>query len=103
MMGGKLIPIMFHIDDRLISHKHAYIIMLSIKKLQQEYIARDPLMVTRELVYEYLDITFDLRLSSQVMLTQYCYLINITMSYWMNSRLPTLKIDTRTIQHQGSM
>ena len=90
MVGSKLIQIMFHIDDLLISHKHAYIIILSIKKLKQGYTAPDQLMVTHELVYEYMDITFDLRLSGQVTLTQYCYLKNNTMSYY-----------TRTIQHGG--
>ena len=63
--------IMFHIDDLLMSHKLPHIVTLFIKKLEQQYATRDPLTVMRGLVHDYLGMTFDLRVTGQVSLSQY--------------------------------
>ena len=71
MVGKHQMTIMFHIDDLLMAHKHAHIVTLFIKKLEQVYGKRDPLTVTRGLVHEYLGMTFDLREKGEVALSQY--------------------------------
>ena len=71
MVGKHQMTIMFHIDDLLMAHKHAHIVTLFIKKLEQVYGKRDPLTITRGLIHEYLGMTFDLREKGEVALSQY--------------------------------
>ena len=74
MIDGKQMSIMFHIDDMLLSFIDPHIVTLNIKKLEVAYAKRDQLSVTRGPVHEYLGMTFDLRISGQVTLSQYDFI-----------------------------
>ena len=74
MIDGKQMSIMFHIDDLLLSFIDPHIVTLYIKKLEVAYTKRDPLTVTRGPVNKYLGMTFDLRVSGQVALSQYDFI-----------------------------
>ena len=98
MVGGKQMSIMFHIDDLLMSHKHPHIVTLFINKLEQQYATREPLTVTRGLIHEYLGVTFDLRVTGQVALSQYDYL-----KKFYNSLPDDFKVDYKGNRYRNTL
>jgi hypothetical protein len=74
MVNGKQFTIVFHIDDLLLSHLNPNIVTLYIKKLHKEYGTLENLTVTRGKVHEYLGMTIDFRVKSEVRFSQYNFL-----------------------------
>ena len=87
MVDGKQMTIMFHIDNLVMTHKLLHIVTLSIKKLKQQYVTREPLTVTKGLVQDYLGMTFDLRVTGQLSLSQYNRLKKLYHSLPDNSKV----------------
>jgi hypothetical protein len=74
MVNGKQFTIVFHIDDLLLSHLNPNIVTLYINKLNKEYGSLANLTVTRGKVHEYLGMTIDFRVKSEVRFSQYDFL-----------------------------
>jgi hypothetical protein len=74
MVNGKQFTIVFHIDDLLLSHLNPNIVTLYIRKLHKEYGSLENLTVTRGKVHEYLGMTIDFRVKSEVRFSQYDFL-----------------------------
>ena len=74
IINGKQFTIVFHIDDLLLSHLNPNIVTLYIRKLQKEYGSLANLTVTRGKVHEYLGMTIDFRVKSEVRFSQYDFL-----------------------------
>jgi hypothetical protein len=74
LVNGKQFTIVFHIDDLLLSHLNPNIVTLYIRKLNKEYGSLANLTVTRGKVHEYLGMTIDFRVKSEVRFSQYDFL-----------------------------
>jgi hypothetical protein len=74
MVNGKQFTIVFHIDDLLLSHLNPNVVTLYIRKLHKEYGSLENLTVTRGKVHEYLGMTLDFRVKSEVRFSQYDFL-----------------------------
>ena len=74
------LPMIFHIDDVLMTHKKANVITDHIKLLDEVYAKNDPLSVTCGKIHEYLGMTIDFRVEGQIAFYQFDALKKLQIS-----------------------